>query len=68
MSGNDWSKIGWAGGLGFFLVISTFLGLGIGLFFDSTFKTSPIFTIAFFLLGTAAGFYNIFNSVKKDGK
>jgi ATP synthase protein I len=48
--------------LGINLVVSTFIGLGIGLFIDKYTKTTPLFTLIFLLLGIIAGFYAIFKS------
>ena len=53
-----------ASSLGINLVVSTFIGLGIGLFLDRIFKTAPLFTIVFLLLGIIAGFYTIFMKLK----
>lgn len=54
--------------LGITLVVSTFLGLAIGLFLDKKLKTSPLFTIIFLILGIIAGFVNIFKIVSKMDK
>jgi len=54
-----------ASSAGLALVFSTFIGLGIGLFLDKTFKTPPLFTLTFLLLGIIAGFYSIFKIIKR---
>ncbi len=54
--------------IGLNLVVSIFIGLFIGLFFDKIFKTKPLLTIVFLLMGIIAGFVNIFriaNSFRK---
>ena len=51
--------------LGINLVISTFIGLGIGLFLDKKLNTTPLFTLIFLILGIVAGFYAIFKSLKR---
>lgn len=57
-------KLGWASSIGITLVVSTFLGLGIGIFLDDLFSSSPIFTMIFLLLGIITGFLNIFRGIK----
>ncbi|MEW6680765.1 MAG: AtpZ/AtpI family protein [bacterium] len=44
-------------GIGWVMVASCFIGLGIGYYLDKFLKTSPVFTIIFLLLGIIAGFY-----------
>jgi ATP synthase protein I len=51
--------------LGLSLVFSTFIGLAIGLWLDRVLHTRPYLTILFLLLGIAAGFVNIFRSVRR---
>jgi len=53
--------------LGFSMVISTFIGLAIGIYIDRYFETAPIFTLIFLLLGIVAGFRNLYLLVKKYG-
>jgi len=48
--------VGQAGALGFTLVLSTFCGLGFGLFLDKVTGLKPIFTIVFLLFGIISGF------------
>lgn len=54
--------------LGITLVVSTFLGLAIGLFLDKKLKTSPIFTIILLILGIISGFVNVFRIVNRLDK
>ena len=51
--------------IGIQMVVSTFIGLGIGLYLDDKFETSPWLTIFFLIIGIAAGFKNIFTEIKK---
>lgn len=51
--------------IGIEMVVSTFVGLAIGIFLDKTFETSPWFTFFFLLIGIAAGFKNMFREIKK---
>ena len=54
--------------IGIEMVVSTFVGLAIGLFLDKKFGTEPIFTILFLIVGIIAGFRNVFREIKKlDG-
>jgi ATP synthase protein I len=54
-----------ASSLGINLVVSTFIGLGIGLFLDKTFGKSPLFTLVFLILGIIAGFYVIYKNLTR---
>ncbi len=51
--------------MGIEMVVSTFIGLGIGLYLDGLFETKPWLTIFFLIVGIAAGFKNIFLEIKK---
>ncbi len=53
--------------IGITLVAATFIGLGIGLYLDKLFSTSPWLMLIFLLLGIAAGFKNMFAQAKKFG-
>jgi ATP synthase protein I len=57
-------NIAWASTIGLTLVFATFIGLGAGLLFDRLLGTRPYLTLIFLLLGIAAGFRNIFVSLK----
>ncbi len=52
--------------LGLMLVISTFMGYGIGAWLDHKFQTKPALTIVFVLLGIGAGFINLFRVMNKN--
>jgi F0F1-type ATP synthase assembly protein I len=49
-------NFGELGSLGFTLVLSTFCGLGLGLFLDKITKLKPLFTISCLLFGIISGF------------
>jgi ATP synthase protein I len=52
--------------IGFSVVLSTVIGLAIGLWLDRrVFDTSPWFTMIFLFLGIIAGFRNIYLAMKK---
>ena len=53
------------GELGLIMVISTFCGLGAGLFLDKFFKTG-FFVFIFLILGVIGGFIGIYKTVTKD--
>jgi len=56
------------GSIGFSLSFAIFIGLGIGIYIDSFYKTSPWFTIIFLCLGIIAGYRNIGLAIKKSRK
>ncbi len=51
--------------MGIEMVVSTFIGLAIGLYLDGLFDTKPWLTIFFLVVGIAAGFKNIFLEIKR---
>jgi len=51
--------------IGIEMVVSTFVGLAIGLYLDGLFETKPWLTIFFLIVGIAAGFRNLFLEIKK---
>jgi len=51
--------------IGIQFALSIFIGFGIGYWLDERFDTSPWLTIAWFLIGLAAGFKNVYMEVKK---
>jgi len=53
--------------LGINLVASSVVGIVIGIYLDKWFHTRPILTIALFLLGTVAGFRQIYKEIRKLG-
>jgi ATP synthase protein I len=54
----------WSVGLS--LVISTFIGLGIGYWLDRFFNTSPWLTIVFLILGIVSGFRDLIRMARKQ--
>jgi len=54
--------------LGFSIALSVFIGLGIGVWLDRKFETSPWLTLIFLGLGIAAGYRNIGHAMKKIRK
>lgn len=48
------------------LVVSIFIGFGVGLWLDKLLNTSPLFMILFILFGVAAGFFNVYRTIKKE--
>ena len=51
--------------MGIEMVVSTFIGLGMGIYLDKKFETAPWLTIVFLIIGIIAGFRNIFREIKK---
>jgi len=51
--------------IGIEMVVSTFIGLAIGIYLDNKFETAPWLTIVFLIIGIIAGFRNIFREIKK---
>lgn len=51
-------------GLGVTMVVCIVAGLAAGLFLDRRFSSSPLFTIGFFLLGIAAGFWQMIKEIR----
>ena len=52
--------------VGFSLVISTFIGLGIGYWLDRLFNTSPWLTIIFLILGIVSGFRDLIRMARRQ--
>jgi len=52
--------------VGLNLVISTFVGLGIGYWLDRYFSTRPWLTLIFLVLGIISGFREMFRMVRKQ--
>jgi len=54
--------------LGFSISLAIFIGLGVGLWLDGIFDSSPWLTLIFLVLGIIAGFKNIAVAIKKSRK
>ncbi len=54
--------------LGFSVSLSIFIGLGIGVYLDKRFETSPWLMLVFLGLGIAAAYRNIGLAIKKSRK
>jgi ATP synthase protein I len=54
--------------LGFILVASVGLGVGIGWYLDRWLGTSPWFLVVFFFLGSIGGFVKVFQEVGRISK
>ncbi|MDD2389393.1 MAG: AtpZ/AtpI family protein [Desulfobacterales bacterium] len=52
--------------LGLSIALSIFIGLGIGVYLDKKFDTSPWLTLIFLILGIIAGFRNIAIAIRKS--
>lgn len=47
------------------LVVSIFIGFGVGYWLDQMFGTSPLLMLIFMFFGVAAGFFNVYRELKK---
>ncbi len=54
--------------LGISVALAIFIGLGIGVWLDRKFETSPWLTLIFLLMGIVAGFRNIALVIKRARK
>lgn len=54
--------------LGLTLVFATMIGLAIGIYLDKKFNTSPWLTIIFLIIGIAAGFKGLIQTVMRQAK
>ena len=59
-----WKSLGEVASIGITMVAATVIGLGAGYYGDRWLGTSPWLTLAGLLFGIAAGFVNLFRSVK----
>jgi ATP synthase protein I len=57
----------WASTLGLNLVVASAAGILFGWYLDKWFHTRPVLTIVFFLIGTLAGFRQIYRQIRKMG-
>jgi len=59
--------VGFAMRIGTEVVAALIVGVGIGLLFDRWLDTKPWFMVAFFVLGAAAGMFNVYRVVQNKG-
>jgi ATP synthase protein I len=59
-----WKSLGEVASIGITMVVATVIGLGAGYYGDRWLGTSPWLTLVGLLFGIAAGFVNLFRSVK----
>jgi ATP synthase protein I len=58
--------VGLASTVGLTLVLSTVIGLAIGIWLDRVFNTGPWLTLVFLVLGIVAGFRNFYRFMTKS--
>jgi ATP synthase protein I len=61
-----WRELAYFSSLGLSVALSIFIGLGVGVYLDRRFATSPWCTLVFLVLGIAAAFRNIGLAIKKS--
>lgn len=59
--------LGFAMRIGIELVAALGIGVGFGLFLDNWLETKPWFMLTFFVLGAAAGMFNVYRVVQNQG-
>lgn len=62
---NPWRQFGGIATVGIHLVITTVIGLFIGVNLDRWLDTHPVMTILWLVFGIAAGFLNLYREAKK---
>jgi len=62
---NAWKALGELSSIGITLVVATVIGLAGGYYLDRWLGTSPWLTLIGLIFGIAAGFVNLFRSVKR---
>lgn len=61
-------ELGYFSTIGLSVALSIFIGLGIGVYLDRIWDTSPWLTLVFLVFGIAAGYRNIGLAIKKSRK
>jgi ATP synthase protein I len=62
---NAWKALGELSSIGITLVVATVIGLAGGYYLDRWLGTSPWLTLIGLMFGIAAGFVNLFRTVKR---
>ncbi|MGB0632329.1 MAG: AtpZ/AtpI family protein [Alphaproteobacteria bacterium] len=65
--GSSQGGLGFAMRIGTELVAALVIGVGFGLLLDNWLNTKPWFMLVFFLLGAAAGMFNVYRVVQNQG-
>ena len=63
-----WRQLAGLSSLGITFAASIAIGAAIGILLDRWLRTSPWFTILFFLFGVAAGFATLLKDLKRWGR
>lgn len=63
---NAYKKLYILGTVGIQIVVSVFIGFGMGLMIDRWLNTAPWFMLLFIFFGVAAGFLNVYRTLVKD--
>ena len=61
-------ELGFFSSIGLSVALAIFIGLGIGIYLDRKWGTSPWLTLIFLVLGIVAGYRNIGLAIKKSRK
>lgn len=61
---SKYRSLGMLSSIGIMFVLSTFIGLGIGLFLDKHLGTSPWMTIIFLIIGIISAFVSLYREIK----
>ena len=67
-TGKNIRELGYFASLGISVALSIFIGLGVGLWLDKKFETTPVLMFVGLLFGIAAGFSNIVRAGKRGKK
>jgi len=60
-----YKELAYYSSLGISIALAIFIGLGIGVWLDRKFETSPWLTLIFLIFGIIAGFRNIALAIKR---